>query len=180
MNIVKRLPSYLAQYVFSFDDTFSNIHRIVITQLIYFNLFHSNKKHGIRKGLQQTNTHFDIHRINVFRKELPDLFTTSADADKVYNPSSFVMFAQYRDYLSFKKYNCVNHASEFRSNDKYYYDRLMVFALILNGHPYTFRYDREPVLFINAHFTTYRKHMYRDYLHKKKCSCYQSHKFSSY
>ena len=79
MDIVKRLLSYLAQYVFSFDDTFSNIHCIVITQLIYLNLIHANKKHGIRKSLQQTNTHFDIHRINVFRKELPDLFSSDAD-----------------------------------------------------------------------------------------------------
>ena len=43
----------------------------------------------------------------------------------------------------------------------------MVFALILNGHPYSFRYDRESVFSINAHFTTFRKHMYHDYLQHK-------------
>ena len=34
MDIIKRLPSQLSQYVFSYDDTYSNLYRVVIEQTI--------------------------------------------------------------------------------------------------------------------------------------------------
>ena len=32
MDIIKRLPSQLSQYVFLFDDTYSNLNRVVMIQ----------------------------------------------------------------------------------------------------------------------------------------------------
>ena len=94
--------------------------------------------------------------------------------ENLFNPSYFIMFSDYRDYLSFKKYACVNHDYEFRTSE-HCYDRLMVLALILNGYPYTFEVRRWPVLNINAHFTSFRKDMYRDCLHDKRCNCANRH-----
>lgn len=195
MNIIKRLPSQLAQHIYSFDDTFSKLYRIVIIQLMYYNLFNFNtisnlnkwrptqyslnKKgkitNGIKQFIEDTNKHFDINQINVFRKELPNLYTIlktvpRGTGEKLFNPSYFVMFSDFRDYLSFKKYTCVNHYFEFRTSE-HGYDWLMVLALILNGYPYEFEVRRVPILTINAHFTKFRTNMYRDYLHDKKCNC---------
>ena len=203
MDIIKRLPSQLAQYVFSFDDTYSNLYRVVIIQLMYYNLFNSNKistlnkyqptKHtlnkkgkitnSIKKFIQDTNDQFDINEINVFRKELPNLYTVlkrlpPGTGEKLFNPSQFVMFCDYRDYLSYKKYSCVNHDFEFcGSNKNYLYNRLMILALILNGHPYKLIEARYSNLSINAHFTKFRQHMYQVYdqcSHDNKCKCRRS------
>jgi len=195
MNIIKRLPLQLAQHVYSFDDTFSKLYRVVIIQLMYYNMFNLNtisnlnrlrptqyslnKKgkitNGIKQFIKDTNTKFDINEINIFRKELPNLYTVlekipRGTGEKLFNPSCFVMFSDYRDFLSFKKYACVNHYSEFRRSEDGYH-MLMLLALILNGYPYKFEVRRWPVLHINAHFTEFYKNMYRDYLHDKKCNC---------
>jgi len=193
MNIIKRLPSQLAQHIFSYDDTYSSLYRTVIIQLMYYNLFNYNtisnlnrlrptkyslnKKgkvtNGIKQFIKDTNKHFDINQINVFIKELPNLYTilkTVPRGEKLFKPSYFVMYSDFRDYLSFKKYACVNHYFEFR-NSEHGYDWLMVLALILNGYPYEFEVRRVPILNMNAHFTQFRNNMYRHYLHDKKCNC---------
>ena len=92
MNIIKRLPSQLAQHIFSYDDTYSSLYRTVIIQLMYYNIFNLNtisnlnkwrptqfslnKKgkitNGIKQFIEDTNKHFDINQVNVFRKELPN------------------------------------------------------------------------------------------------------------
>ena len=116
MNIIKRLPSQIAQHIFSYDDTYSKLYRTVIIQLMYYNLFNFNtisnlnkwrptqfslnKKgkitNGIKQFIEDTNKHFDINQINVFRKELPNLYTilkTVPRGEKLFNPSYFVMFS---------------------------------------------------------------------------------------
>ena len=193
MNIIKRLPSQLAQHVFSYDDTYSNLYRTVIIQLMYYNMFNLNtisnlnkwkptkyslnKKgkvtNAIKQFIKDTNKKFDINQINVFKKELPNLYTVLNKVprgEKLFKPSYFVMFSDYRDYLSFKKYACVNHFSEFRRNEDGYH-MLMLLALILNGYPYKFEVRGWPILKINAHFTEFYNNMYRDSLHNKKCNC---------
>ena len=49
MDIIKRLPSQLAQYIFSYDDTYSKVYRIVIIQLMYYNLFNVNTISNLNK-----------------------------------------------------------------------------------------------------------------------------------
>jgi hypothetical protein len=109
-------------------------------------IFSLNKKgkvtNGIKQFIEDTNKHFDINQINVFRKELPNLYTVQntvprGTGEKLFNPSYFVMYSDYRDTLSFKKYECVNHYFEFCTSE-HGYDWLMVLALILNGYPYKF------------------------------------------
>ena len=58
MNIIKRLPSNLAQYVFSFDDTYSIEYSKVLTQLMYFNYIYPYIIHLI-DGSVSINTLFD-------------------------------------------------------------------------------------------------------------------------
>ena len=141
-----------------------------------------NITNSIKKFIRDTIDQFDINKVNVFRKELPNLYTVlkrvpHGTGEKSFNPSHR-MFCDYRDYLSYNKYSCVNHFSEFRgSNHKYLYHRLMILALILNGHPYKFIEARYSNLSINAHFTKFRQHMYRVYdqcSHDNKCKCRRS------
>ena len=122
MNIIKRLPSRLAQHVFSYDDTYPTLYRTVIVQLMYYNLFNLNtlsnlnkwrptkyslnKKGKITKGIKRfiknTNEEFDINRIDVFREELPMLYTVlnkvpRGTGEKLFNHSHFIMYSDYRD-----------------------------------------------------------------------------------
>ena len=192
MNIVKRLPSHLAQYVFAYDDTCSKLYRIVMMQLLFYSLFNLNaisninhwrpsqyslnkKKitHGIKQFIKDTNDEFDINMIENLRKEVPKLYKSLKKAprgDTLFQPSRSIIFCNFRDYLSFQKYSCVNHYHEF-----VYYNcacnDFMSLALILNGYPYKFNVKRWPKLEINAHYTEFYYDMYRDYLHKKKCNC---------
>ena len=192
MNIVKRLPSHLALLVFSFDDTLSKLYQIVMTQLLFYSLFNLNaisnlnhwrpsqyslnkKKitHGIKQFIKDTNDEFDINMIETLRKELPKLYKTLKKAprgDKLFKCSKSIMHCNFRDYLSFQKYSCVNHYHEFLcSNGEC--NNFVSLALILNGYPYKFNVRRWPKLEINAHYTDFYNNMYCDYLHKKKCNC---------
>ena len=83
-----------------------------------------NITNSIKKFIRDTIDQFDINKVNVFRKELPNLYTVlkrvpHGTGEKSFNPSHR-MFCDYRDYLSYNKYSCVNHFSEFcGSNHKY-------------------------------------------------------------
>ena len=75
---------------------------------------------SIKEFIRDTNDEFDINEINILRKELPKLYMCTVlkrvphgTGQKLFNPSHFVMFCDYRDYWSYKKYSCVNHDSEF-------------------------------------------------------------------
>ena len=86
MDIIKLLPSGLAQRVFSFDDTYHNVYRVVIAQLMYYQLFtwntilnlnkykttqySLNKKRkitcAIKDFISKTNKEFAMNIINMF------------------------------------------------------------------------------------------------------------------
>jgi hypothetical protein len=156
MNIVKRLPSHLAQYVFSYDDTSSKVYRIVMMQLLFSSLFNLNaisninhwrpsqyslnkKKitHGIKQFIKDTNDEFDINMIETLRKEVPKLYKSLKKAprgDTLFQPSRSIIFCDFCDYLSLQKYSCVNHYYEFLSPNSSC-NKFMARALILNGYP---------------------------------------------
>ena len=49
MVIVKRLPSRLAQYVYSYDDTFLKVYNYVIMELIHYNIYNINNIYHLNK-----------------------------------------------------------------------------------------------------------------------------------
>ena len=49
MDIIKCLPSQLAQRVFSFDDMYRNAYRVVIAQMMYYHLFNDNTISNLNK-----------------------------------------------------------------------------------------------------------------------------------
>ena len=160
MDIIKRLPSHLAQRVFSFDDTYHKLYRVVIAQLMYYQLFTwntifnlnkyktaqytLNKRRkitcAIKEFIQKTNKEFDINMINMFRN---DMFL-----HEMYKPNNcgykWILgdSIPYSDFLSFKKYHCVAHFREF-SLGKSFYDNLITLALILNGFRYKHKVTRD-------------------------------------
>ena len=129
MDIIKRLPSGLAQRVFSFDDTYHKLYRVVIAQLMYYQLFTFNtifnlnkyktaqytlnKRRkitcAIKEFIQKTNKEFDMDKINMFRN---DMFLR-----EMYKPNNsgykwiFGDSIPYSDFLSFKNI-IVLHISE--------------------------------------------------------------------
>ena len=84
MEIIKRLPSGLAQHVYSFDDTYRNAYRVVIIQFMYYQFFtlhtishlnrykttHLYKRRKITCNIKEfisfTNKEFDMNKINTF------------------------------------------------------------------------------------------------------------------
>ena len=107
-------------------------------------------------------------------KELPKLYTVLYKKPR--NKKLFINYihtSDYRDYLSFQKYNCANHHTEFYNytNEFGGSQELMKLALIVNGYPYKISKVRYPRIEINAHFTTFCNNMYNDCLHTKICNC---------
>ena len=191
MNIVKRLPSSLAQRVFSYDDTYVNFYRIVMTQVLFYSLFNlntiSNINHwrpshysmnkkgkitcAIRQFVKDTNDDFDMDLIDTLRRHVNNLYTVRKKApygEKLFQSSRMFNICDFRDYLSFEKYSCVNHYNEFVYSSSC--NCFVAFALILNGYPYKFNVRRWPTLEINAHYTEFYYDMYRCF-HEKKCNC---------
>ena len=174
MDIIKRLPSNIAQYVFSFDDTYVNMYRIVVIQLMYYNWFNHehisilnvyrskfytlNKKrkitNGIKTYIKRTNEQFDMDQINRFRQELPTLNMYRVPRHTKFSCYRFVCnIFEYGKFLSFQKYKCRSHHAEFGSS-KYWYTNFMLLALILNGYRYRVNYNSEnPEISINLKFT---------------------------
>ena len=92
MDIIKRSPSHLAQLVFLFDDTYHKLYRVVIIQLMYYQLFtlntisnlnryktaqySLNKRQKItcaindHEFVQKTNKEFDMNKINMFWNDI--------------------------------------------------------------------------------------------------------------
>ena len=171
MDIIKRLPSNVAQYVFSFDDTYVKIYRIVVIQLNYYNWFNLNhisilnaknftlnKKrkitNDIKTYIKRTNEQFDMDQINRFRRELPTLNMYRVPRHTKFSCHTVVVnHLDYCNVLSFQKYKCRSHHAEFGSS-KYWYTHFIALALILNGYRYRVNYNsRNPELSINVKFT---------------------------
>ena len=189
MDIIKRLPSNIAQYVFSFDDTYVNMYRIVVIQLMYYNWFNHehisilnvyrskfytlNKKrkitNGIKTYIKRTNEQFDMDQINRFRRELPTLNMHRVPRHTRFSCYLIVVnIFEYCKFLSFQKYKCRSHHAEFGSS-KYWYTNFIALALILNGYRYRVNYNsRNPELSINVKFTQlfYDTH---------RCQCTRKH-----
>ena len=146
MSFIKCLPSHVAQHMFSFDNVYMKIYHAIIIQLIHYHLLNSNsisnlnkykltqyslnKKwkitYGIKTFITQTNNEFDMNKITLFTKELPNVYTVShGERKRMFRGYYiFLFYNDYCEYLSFKKYSCCNHFAEFGPS-KCGYDHLM-------------------------------------------------------
>ena len=158
MDIIKQLPSGLAQHVYSFDDTYRNAYRVVIIQFMYYQFFtlhtisHLNKYKtthlykrrkitcNIKEFISFTNNEFDMNKINMFRNDmfLREMYEPTNRGYKWILPD----INQYREFLSFKKYNCRAHHKEFGPVDTCG-DNFITLALILNGFRYKHKVTRD-------------------------------------